>query len=112
MLAGQLVLIAAALFAGAAIYINLAEQPARLDLGDKGLFTEWSTIERGRISHSKKIVRTHVPSSHRGTAASSPYRKSAGCTIATSVSRPDATSYCLGHWLRGGRYQAGCESSH
>jgi hypothetical protein len=61
MLAAQLALIVAALFAEAAIYINLAEQPARLDLGDKGPFTEWSTIKRGRISHSKEIVRTHVP---------------------------------------------------
>ena len=48
MLAGQLALIAAALSAGAAIYINIAEQPARLDLGDKALFTDWrSAYQRG-----------------------------------------------------------------
>jgi Domain of unknown function (DUF1772) len=48
MLAGQLALIAAALFTGAAIYINAAEQPARLDLGDQALLTEWrSAYKRG-----------------------------------------------------------------
>src|SRR5262249_22703692 len=41
MLAGQLALIAAALFTGAALYVSACEQPARLDLEDGALLTQW-----------------------------------------------------------------------
>ncbi|MET0669006.1 MAG: DUF1772 domain-containing protein [Xanthobacteraceae bacterium] len=57
MLAGQLALIAAALFVGAALFVNVAEQPARLKLDDRAMLIEWkASYDRAAVMQASLAI--------------------------------------------------------
>ena len=65
MIAGQLAVVVAAVFSGAAVYINLAERPARLSLDDRSLLVS----VQARVRHASVARSGRLPLGFVGLVA-------------------------------------------
>ena len=66
MLTQVLTLVACTVFAGAAIYVNVAEQPARLALADGPMLAQWqASYPRAAIMQSSLAIAGGVLGDHR-----------------------------------------------
>jgi|SRR5690242_13687417 len=72
MLAGLFGLTISALFTGAALYINIAENPARLSLDDRSMLAEWKPAYEAGYKIAGHAGRHRFPLRHPGLVASSP----------------------------------------
>src|SRR5437879_4496496 len=55
--AGQLAQTIAVFFTGAAIYINIVEQPGRLELDNRSLLAEWKLADkRGYVAQASLVI--------------------------------------------------------
>ena len=83
MILGHLALVAAALFASAAFYVNFAEQPARLALDDRAALLQWQ-----RSYARAALMQVHNATVPAAISASSPTvsRLAAGTALSKTCS--------------------------
>ena len=96
MLAGNLALVSAALFTGAAFYINFAEHPARMGLEDRPRLAQWKlSYKQGLIMQLALVIIGFLLGPSLGGSAGVFHFCSAGCSCSRT-----------GH----GRYSPSCRS--